>query len=272
MISFLRSLFGSSASDAPGPSNTTSMAAPSPAPAPPPPEPPRPLLVDGMPNFPAVFDSAGIPPDQRDQVQKAQDLLTRLPPGTTPMKRKIVEATLGAFALEMRDVVGAAKAHIDALDAYVDARRRMKQKAIDDGDARVRELQNQIAEARAHTEWAVASEESKEDAALAEIARLEPVISFFLQSEVAEPIDIVESGPSDTAPAASPVEEDPVLVDLYEEDGDDVELDLDPDTGPEEELPSDDRVATVDDGEPAPFEPELPRSRPVDDGEGSITG
>lgn len=251
--------------------------------------PSRPLLTDGQPDFPSVLERAGVTADQRLRVQKAQDLLKLLPAGTSPaLKRKIVEATFSAFDIPMQDIIGAASAHLEALDAYVAATQHTKQQTLDEGDARVRELQRQIAEVRAQTDWAVAAEEAREVATRVEIARIEPVLAFFLHSQLDEDPTAVEEAPP---VQAEPTGEEPMLVDYVEieveveveaevegeldpeapapeaeAEGEDVELELDldedPDTSAEVDvvLPADaPDVVVVTEIAAVPFAPEPDR-------------
>lgn len=202
MMGFLKTWLGFGTSEEPDPGAETSLRAfPQLPPAPPaPPAPvaappraiarsPRPLLTDSRPDFPSVLDQAGVTSEERLQVQKAQDLLKKLPSAATDtLKREIVGAAFSAFDISTEDIVGAATAHIEALNAFVVAGQRTKLQAIDDGDARVRELQSQIAEVRAETERAVAAEDAREVAAREEIARVEPVLAFFLDEQRAAPV------------------------------------------------------------------------------------
>jgi ribosomal protein L29 len=130
-----------------------------------------------------VLERAGVTADQRVKVQKAQDLLRSLPPDVAPsMKREIVEVAFRAFDISIQDIVRAASAEIAALEDHIARGEEVRRQAVQSGEARVQELEKQIAEVRAQVAAAEAAQAGLAGATRTEIAAVKPVVDFFAQN------------------------------------------------------------------------------------------
>jgi uncharacterized coiled-coil protein SlyX len=130
-----------------------------PAPAPPPPEPALKLAPVAAPapgaavDFNAIFKDAGMDPAELDRVGKAEDLLSKLPASIGQAeKRAIVEASLKAFGFEIEKIVTAAQNQRRALDAYVKVNETASARANQEAEAKIKSLNEQIAQLRADVE------------------------------------------------------------------------------------------------------------------------
>lgn len=102
------------------------------------------------PNFEAIFTDAGMDPVELDQVKKAEELLKALPESTPQdVKRQIVEASLKTFGTPIEKIIHAAQNQNRALDTYVRVNEQVTQKAINEAEAKIKGLHEQIAELKA---------------------------------------------------------------------------------------------------------------------------
>jgi hypothetical protein len=200
LMSFLKGLFGSRPIDidddmpalppAPVPAFTP---APAPAPAPMPIQPPAPppppqfRLAERYPttiDFPAVLRRAGVDVEQQQRVAKAQDLLRSLPENSpAALKRQIVEAAFTAFDVPTQKIIQAASAEVDALQAFIHEGGARAQQVIDEGTARIAELDAEIAEIRESMAAALADQAIRDAATEEQIAGVKPILSFFAQAQ-----------------------------------------------------------------------------------------
>ena len=143
------------------PPSPVRVSPPAPASAPVPPTPPAFRIAARTPttvDFSAVLKRAGVDADQQQRVKKAQDLLRSLPDDSpAALKRQIVEAAFTAFDVPT-------------------------QKILDDGSARIAELEAEIAQIRASMATAVSDQQIRDRATQQQIAGVTPIISFFAQS------------------------------------------------------------------------------------------
>ena len=195
LLSFLKGLFGSSdANDANDAEEPSFALPPSPPPAPaPPPAPPAPpappvfKLATRYPttvDFPTVLQRAGVDIQPQQRVIKAQDLLRSLPEGTPlPLKRQIVEAAFTAFDVPTHKIIEAAYTEVSALEAFIDQGGQATQKVIDEGTARIAELDAEIAEIRESMAAAISDQAIRDAATQEQINGVRPILSFFAQSQ-----------------------------------------------------------------------------------------
>lgn len=102
--------------------------------------------LGATPNFEAIFTDAGMDPVELDQVKKAEELLKALPESTPQdVKRQIVEASLKTFGTPVEKIVQAAQNQNRALDTYVRVNDQVTQKAINEAEAKIKGLHEQIA-------------------------------------------------------------------------------------------------------------------------------
>lgn len=131
-------------------------------------------------DFDAIFKDAGMDGAELDRVKKAEDLLKALPESTPlEVKRQIVEASLKAFGYETAKILGAAQMQQKALDTYVRVNETGTAKAIEQAQAQIAALNDQIASLRADIEKRTAALASVAGAAKARKQQVQRVLDFF---------------------------------------------------------------------------------------------
>ncbi len=158
-----------------------------PAPPPPPPGPPPFRLATRYSttiDFPAVLLRAGVDGEQQQRVRKAQDLLRSLPEDSpAALKRQIVEAAFNAFDVPTQKIIAAATTEVAALEAFIQEGGNKAQRVLDEGKARIAELDAEIAEIKESMAAAVADQAVRDAATRQTIADVKPILSFFAQSQ-----------------------------------------------------------------------------------------
>jgi hypothetical protein len=158
-----------------------------PAPAAGPPPPPLKLTPASTPaavDFNAIFKDAGMDPAELDRVGKAEDLLSKLPASIGQSeKRAIVEASLKAFGFEIEKIVTAAQNQKRALDAYVKVNETAAAKANQEAEAKIKSLNEQIAQLRADVEKRGAGLTQLTAKAQDRKAQVQKVLDFFSSPE-----------------------------------------------------------------------------------------
>lgn len=197
---------------------------PPPGPPPPPPGPPPFKLATRYSttiDFPAVLSKAGVDSEQQQRVKKAQELLRSLPEDSpAALKRRIVEAAFNAFDVPTQKIISAATTEVSALEAFIQEGGARAQKVLDDGTARIAELDAEIALIKDSMAAAIADQAVRDAATRQQIADVKPILAFFAQSQGpgqsqsqshlqaqslgAPPEFGLRSGPSDFFPSGGP--------------------------------------------------------------------
>ena len=147
---------------------------------------------------------AGVDQEQQQRVKKAQALLRSLPEESpAAVKRQIVEAAFTAFDVPTQKIIAAAEAEVEALEAFIEEGGARAQQVLDDGAARIAELEAEIAEIRESMAAAVADQAIRDQATQEQIAAVKPILSFFAQSQ--------HSGPTFSQVQVRPPNTDPKL-------------------------------------------------------------
>jgi hypothetical protein len=167
-----------------------------PLPADPPPQIPSPLeetftkdvpaAPGGRVDFEAVFDAAGITPDQRSHCSKAVELVATLPAQTeAAVKKQIVEISLKAFGVPIEKIIEAGVHEIQALEGYIQADARDTRKVLDESQGRIGQHEHEIQQIR--TVMAQRSQEQQSVMQTCNDRKLEiqRVLEFFGQEAVA---------------------------------------------------------------------------------------
>lgn len=145
----------------------------------PPSEPIAPAKLD----FDAVFKNAGIDPQALDRVRKAEELLKTLPDtASDEVKRQIVEASLKAFGFEIAKIVEAVETQLKALDTYVKVNEQQTAKAINEAQAQIAKLEDQVITLRADINKRTTTLGSVAAAADIRRSQISKVLSFFRAS------------------------------------------------------------------------------------------
>lgn len=143
---------------------------------------PPPAAVD----FVAILMAAGVSPEQRNRVIKAQELLRTLPPDTpAALKRDIVEAAFKAFDVPTHEIVAAASSEIEALKAFVRTGEEHTQQILVEGNQQIAVLESKIAHVKASMDRAVAEQAMRARTTLDEMHAVQPVLQFFLRDSSA---------------------------------------------------------------------------------------
>jgi hypothetical protein len=131
-------------------------------------------------DFDSIFKDAGLDAAELDRVKKAEELLEALPEATPlQVKRQIVEASLKAFGFDTAKILAAAQMQQKALDTYVRVNEVGTAKAIEQAQAQIAALNDQIASLRADIEKRTAALASIAGAAKARKQEVQRVLDFF---------------------------------------------------------------------------------------------
>ncbi|HEV8241638.1 MAG TPA: hypothetical protein VGS57_19905 [Thermoanaerobaculia bacterium] len=140
----------------------------------------------GQVDFPAVYSSGGVEPEQQERVEKAASLLRSLPAETDPaVKKQIVEASLKAFGVPIDKIIEAGVEEIQALEAYIRAGAGDTQKLISESQARIAQFEEEVQRIKR-----VMDERVQEQAAVVRACNdkkldVQRVLEFFGQEAVA---------------------------------------------------------------------------------------
>lgn len=139
-----------------------------------------PATVGGAIDFDQVFKDAGLDAAELDRVRKAEELLKGLPAGIgKDVQKQIVETSLKAFGFEVAKIVAAAQMQLKALDTYVRVHESATAKAVADGEAKIVQLQEQIAAVKKDLEKKQAALASTGNGAQARKSQVNQVLEFF---------------------------------------------------------------------------------------------
>lgn len=148
---------------------------------------PLPQKVDGAFDFAQVFDAAGVTPEDRDRVTKAQELLRSLPTETpAPVKKQIVEASLKAFGVPTDKIIEASVEEIQALEGFIQAGQSETQKTLTDGNSRIATLEADIARVKLAMQESVTEQEARSRGANSKKLEVQQILEFFGQEAVAK--------------------------------------------------------------------------------------
>jgi len=137
-----------------------------------------PAAPGGKVDFPAVYEAAGIDPEEQARVAKAAELLHVLPAGSEAGKQ-IVEASLKAFGVPVDKIIDAGGKEIGALDAYVAAGAADTKKVLAESQQRIAQYEEEIQRIRRVMDERVVEQQGVERACndgKLEVAR---VLEFF---------------------------------------------------------------------------------------------
>ncbi|XYH93221.1 hypothetical protein ACMHYB_35905 [Sorangium sp. So ce1128] len=131
-------------------------------------------------DFAAILLAAGVTPEQRSKILKAQELLRRLPSDTpAPVKRDIVEAAFKAFDVSTQEIVAAASKHVEALKAFTRTGDEHTQRVLAEGNQQIKLLESKIAGVKASMDREVAAQAVRARSTLDQINEVQPVLQFF---------------------------------------------------------------------------------------------
>ena len=170
----------------PGPGH----AAPPAIPEAPPPNLKLDKMATGAPptDFDAIFKEAGMDAGELDRVKKAEELLKTLPADApVAMKRQIVEATLRTMGFEVAKIVAAANNQRRALDTYVKVNEGATQKATQEAQNQIRQLDEKIIGLKVEIDKRGQTLQQVKAAADARKAEVQKVLEFFAQPEPPKP-------------------------------------------------------------------------------------
>ena len=176
-------------------------------PDPPPPPPPvvelsgpLPQAVDGVIDFEAVYESAGIEQAERDRVKKALELLGALPAETPEaVKKQIVEASLKAFGVPTDQIIEAAVAELEALESFIRTGQGQTQNLLAEASHRITSLEQEIQHLRQSMDSAMAEQRTRTFSANRQKLEVQKVLEFFGQDAVAK---VVQQSPKLHEPPA----------------------------------------------------------------------
>lgn len=151
-------------------------------------------------DFPAVYRGAGIDDEEQSRVQKAAGLLSTLPKETPKeVKRQIVEASLKAFGYPVEQIIEAGAGEIQALQAYIELGQAETQKLLADSNARIAELEKEIALVKQVMEEKIQTQYELTNACNEQKLAVQGVLEFFGQEAVAR---VVRESPKLVEPKA----------------------------------------------------------------------
>ena len=166
--------------DAPGTSPETAGASPGPGPDVFQTAPPAPEAGTGKVDFDAVFDAAGIPAEQRGQVDRARDLLANLPAETpAAVKKQIVAASLKAFGIPIEQILAASTQEIQALDGYIQAGAAQAESSRTEAERKVAAFEQEIKRIREAAEARIREQQAATGACSAKKQEVQQILDFF---------------------------------------------------------------------------------------------
>ncbi len=152
--------------------------------------------------FPAVYRAAGIDDAEQGRIDKARGLLGTLPAETPKeVRRQIVEASLKAFGYPVDQIIEAGAGEIQALQAYIEKGQQDAQAVLAEGNARVAQLEQEMARVKEAMEQAVKLQYELTNACNGEKLRVQEVLEFFGQEAVSR---VVRESPKLHEPTAAP--------------------------------------------------------------------
>ncbi len=177
---------GATAASAAPKERPAGAAAPAPSVSRPPP--PSGAVTPAKVDFDQVFKTAGVDPQELDRVRKAEDLLKGLPEGTPDaLKRQIVEASLKAFGVDLQKISQAATNQLKALDTFTRLKEAQTQKSIQDAQAQIAKLEDQVIGLKADIDKRNTELAQLQAAAEVRRAEVQRVLGFFLPAPTGSP-------------------------------------------------------------------------------------
>jgi hypothetical protein len=128
----------------------------------------------------AVLQAAGVDDKQRERVERTLELLNALPADASPQLRKtVVEASLKAFDISIKAIVEAAGSEVTAFESFIGEGHKQLDELKAQSLARIAELQAEIARVQKRLEIATGDQASLDQATIAAMERVRPVLGFF---------------------------------------------------------------------------------------------
>jgi uncharacterized small protein (DUF1192 family) len=162
---------------------------------------PPPPATDGQIAFDEVFNAAGVDPEERERVVKAQELLGSLPVETpVAIRKQIVEASLKAFGVPIENIIEAGVAEIQALEAYIRKNALDTQQVLQESNSRIAQFEEEVRRLRAQMEQQVRQQQGITTACNTRKLDIQKVLEFFGQEAVAR---VVQASPRLHDPSAT---------------------------------------------------------------------
>jgi hypothetical protein len=140
----------------------------------------------GKIDFDAVFDAAGIAPEERERVVRAGELLGSLPSDTpVAVRKQIVEASMKAFGVPVDKIIETGVEEIQALESYIRAAAREMQQLLDESNQRIQQYENEIRNIRTVMDQRGRQQQSITTSCNAKKLEVQRVLEFFGQEAVA---------------------------------------------------------------------------------------
>jgi len=142
--------------------------------------PPAPEAGTGNVDFDAVFDAAGIPAEERGQVDRARELLANLPAETpAAVKKQIVAASLKAFGIPIEQIVAASTQEIQALEGYIQAGATQAESFRAEAERKAAAFEQEIQRIREAAEARVREQQAASSACSAKKQEVQLILDFF---------------------------------------------------------------------------------------------
>lgn len=130
--------------------------------------------------FASVYRAAGVADAERERLARVARLLESLPAeASVEVKRAIVAASLEAFGVPIDRILVTGEGALAALDGYVACGQQRTHDVLEQAEARITRLTNEIAEVRRLMEVQVAAQQELVRATGTERARIRMTLDFF---------------------------------------------------------------------------------------------
>ncbi len=130
--------------------------------------------------FASVYRAAGVADAERERLSRVVGLLDSLPAEASPeVKRAIVGASLEAFGVPIDRILVTGEGALAALDGHVAGGQQRTQEILEQAEARIARLTNEIAEVRRLMEVQGAAQQELVRATTTERARIRVALDFF---------------------------------------------------------------------------------------------
>jgi hypothetical protein len=147
---------------------------------------PPPAPTNGTIDFDKVFEAASMDADARQRVARTLDLLNSLPPDTDPaVKKQIVTTSLRAFGVPIDQIIESSAEELQALEAYIRAGAADVEKVVSEGEQRIKEYEQEIANLRTVMQQRVEEQNTVMHSCNAKKLDVQKVLEFFGQEAVA---------------------------------------------------------------------------------------
>ena len=145
-----------------------------------------PPTAGGKVDFDQVFESSGIPAEERQRVDRTLELLVSLPPDTDDtVKKQIVMASLKAFGVPIEKIIETGAQELQALEGFIRTGASDTEKLTDEAEQRIKQYEQEIVKLRSVMQQRVEEQAAAVRSCNNKKLEVQKVLEFFGQEAVA---------------------------------------------------------------------------------------